>query len=112
RVAPGGGGRRGPGGGGGGEGGGGHAQEGMGGPVDGGREWARADAVGWRATCRRRRAPGMSYAIGVEDDPSPADVALLSSGLTQHAPPVTRVPGFHPLAPFAPHPPPAPPRRA
>jgi GNAT superfamily N-acetyltransferase len=43
----------------------------------------------------------MSYAIGVEDDPSAADVGVLSNGLTQHALPVTRVPGFHRIAVFA-----------
>jgi len=43
----------------------------------------------------------MSYAITVEADPAPADVAVLSNGLTQHALPVTRVPGFQRIAVFA-----------
>jgi len=43
----------------------------------------------------------MSYVITVEADPSPDDVRVISVGLTQHALPITHVPGFQRIAVFA-----------
>ncbi len=43
----------------------------------------------------------MTYSISVEDDPGQEDVRVLSDGLTAHALPITRVPGFHRIAVFA-----------
>ena len=43
----------------------------------------------------------MSYVVTVEDDPRDEDVRVITDGLTQHALPVTRVPGFRPVAVFA-----------
>jgi len=40
-------------------------------------------------------------ALTVEVHPAPEDVRALSSGLTEHALPVTKVPGFDPVAVFA-----------
>jgi GNAT superfamily N-acetyltransferase len=47
------------------------------------------------------------YELRVEDDPRPEDVAVLSEGLTRHALPATRVPGFRRVAVFARDPSPA-----
>ena len=44
-------------------------------------------------------SPG--YTISVEDDPRDEDVQVLRDGLTAHALPTTRVPGFVPVAAFA-----------
>jgi GNAT superfamily N-acetyltransferase len=43
----------------------------------------------------------MSYVVSVEDDPPPEDVRVIEDGLTQHALPVTRTPGFQSVAVFA-----------
>lgn len=39
--------------------------------------------------------------LTIETDPVPADVAALGAGLTEHALPTTRTPGFQPIAVFA-----------
>lgn len=43
----------------------------------------------------------MSCVISVEDNPSPNDLRAIADGLTRHALPVTRVPGFQRLAVLA-----------
>lgn len=43
----------------------------------------------------------MSSVISVEDNPSPDDLRAITDGLTRHALPVTRVPGFQRVAVLA-----------
>jgi GNAT superfamily N-acetyltransferase len=46
-------------------------------------------------------AAAPAYTLTVESEPRLEDVEVLRNGLTAHALPVTRVPGFHPLGVFA-----------
>lgn len=41
------------------------------------------------------------FTLTIETDPSPTDIKALGDGLTEHALPTTRAPGFLPLAVFA-----------